>query len=374
MYISKIKLHNFKCFRDYELTCNPQLNILVGMNDVGKSTILEAIHLCLTGFFRDKYLKNNLTQDVFNNDCIKEYLENMKNDNNTSLPYCSIELYLNDADPMLFGKENSENENIACITYKINFLSKYTEDYEIYKSLGVPNSLPIEYYDVEWFNSASKGITSRTIPYKSILIDTDNNLRNNNEIQLSKIIKENLDEKELISISQLYRKINDDFINNDIMIKVNEKLSDHTHILDTTIQIDTESLNQSDWEKSVITRINTTPFSYIGKGTQSAIKIELSLTSGKADKSSIILIEEPENHLTYSKMNKVINEITKYNNEKQIFITTHSSFVANKLNIKNLILLSDNKNISFFTLIFYSKTAVLNSGTVNQKKETTFAS
>ena len=88
----------------------------------------------------------------------------------------------------------------------------------------------------------------------------------------------------------------------------------------------------------MITRINSTPFDFVGKGTQAAIKIELSLTSGKADKSSIILIEEPENHLTYSKMNKLISEITKLNNEKQIFITTHSSFVANKLNIKNLIL------------------------------------
>lgn len=144
--------------------------------------------------------------------------------------------------------------------------------------------------------------------------------------------------------------MNDNFINDEIMTNVNKKLSQNTHILNTTIQLDTESLNQSDWEKSVITRINSTPFDFVGKGTQAAIKIELSLTSGKADKSSIILIEEPENHLTYSKMNKLISEITKLNNEKQIFITTHSSFVANKLNIKNLILLSKDKNTSFSKL------------------------
>ena len=305
MYISKIKIHNFKCFKDYELSCNPQLNILVGMNDIGKSTILEAIHLCLTGFFRGKYLKNNLTQDVFNNDCIKNYLDNIKSDVNTPLPYCSIELYFQDADPMLLG---------------------------------------------EWINSAGKDVTGRTIPYKSILIDTDSFMRNNNDVQISRIIEENLEEKELVGISQLYRKMNDNFINDEIMTNINKKLSQNAHILNTTIQLDTESLNQSDWEKSVITRINATPFDLVGKGTQAAIKIELSLTSGKADKSSIILIEEPENHLTYSKMNKLISEITKLNKEKQIFITTHSSFVANKLNIKNLILLSDNKNTSFSKL------------------------
>lgn len=350
MYISKIKIHNFKCFKDYELSCNPQLNILVGMNDIGKSTILEAIHLCLTGFFRGKYLKNNLTQDVFNNNCIKNYLDNIKSDVNTPLPYCSIELYFQDADPILLGKENSDNENVACITYKIKFDSKYCEDYEIYKSIDQPYSLPIEYYDIEWINSAGKDVTGRTIPYKSILIDTDSFMRNNNDLQISRIIKENLEKKELVDISQLYRKMNDNFINDEIMTNINKKLSQNAHILNATIQLDTESLNQSGWEKYVITKINATPFDFVGKGTQAAIKIELSLTSGKADKSSIILIEEPENHLTYSKMNKLISEITKLNKEKQIFITTHSSFVANKLNIKNLILLSDNKNTSFSKL------------------------
>ena len=166
MYINKIKIHNFKCFKDYELSCNSQLNILVGMNDIGKTTILEAINLCLTGFFRGKYLKNNLTQDVFNNDCIKNYLDNIKSDINTPLPDCSIELYFQDADPMLLGKENSDNENVACITYKIKFASKYSEDYEIYKSLGTPYSLPIEYYDIEWINSAGKDVTGRTVLYK----------------------------------------------------------------------------------------------------------------------------------------------------------------------------------------------------------------
>ena len=70
--------------------------------------------------------------------------------------------------------------------------------------------------------------------------------------------------------------MNDNFINDEIMTNVNKKLSQNTHILNTTIQLDTESLNQSDWEKSVITRINSTPFDFVGKGTQAAIKIELS--------------------------------------------------------------------------------------------------
>ena len=61
MYISKIKIENFKCFKEvFVLPLNNGLNILVGDNESGKSTILEAIHLVLTGFLNGKYLKNEL--------------------------------------------------------------------------------------------------------------------------------------------------------------------------------------------------------------------------------------------------------------------------------------------------------------------------
>lgn len=49
--IKKVRIKNFKCFKDwFELDLNGGINILVGNNEEGKSTILEAIHLALTGF------------------------------------------------------------------------------------------------------------------------------------------------------------------------------------------------------------------------------------------------------------------------------------------------------------------------------------
>ena len=47
--ISKIRLINFKRFRDYTLTPNERMNILVGDNEVGKSTVLEAINMVASG-------------------------------------------------------------------------------------------------------------------------------------------------------------------------------------------------------------------------------------------------------------------------------------------------------------------------------------
>lgn len=342
MYIKKIIIKNFKCFKDFSFELNKHMNILVGDNNEGKSTILEAIHLCLTGIFRGKYLRNNLTQDIFNNEIVNNYIEDVEINKNVTLPEMLIELYFEDADPILNGMENSQNKNEACISLCVKFDTRYQEEYQILKEKEEIVTLPIEYYKIDWKNSADKDITARTIPIKSILIDTsDANIRNGSDNCIARIVKDKLEEKEIIDISQTYRKIRDIFIKDSTIKSINTRLSEESHFLDNTIEIDVEMLNRNDWEKAIITKINEVPFDYIGKGEQSSLKIELSLTNKRAENSGILLIEEPENHLTYAKLNKLINDISKLGKEKQIFITTHSSFVANKLGIENLELLNN---------------------------------
>ncbi|MCF2218704.1 AAA family ATPase [Chryseobacterium sp. PS-8] len=58
--ITKLKILNFKSFEKFELEFSESVNIIVGNNEVSKSTILETIHLCLTGYFHGKILKNDL--------------------------------------------------------------------------------------------------------------------------------------------------------------------------------------------------------------------------------------------------------------------------------------------------------------------------
>jgi len=75
MNISRVKIENFKCFEVFDLSLNDGLNILVGNNEAGKSTILEAIHLALTGLFNGKYLKNELTQYLFNSQTLRRHTQ-----------------------------------------------------------------------------------------------------------------------------------------------------------------------------------------------------------------------------------------------------------------------------------------------------------
>mgnify|MGYP003273384824 CR=1 FL=1 len=349
MNITKVKINNFKALKNFEFEPYSGMNILVGNNNEGKSTIFEAIHLALTGYYRGKYIRNSITQDIFNEECVSEYISKINNEKNTPLPKLNIELFFDDA-PELLGINNSEQEDKPSINFSIEFDNNFEKEYAVFVEKGNITTLPIEYYKITWHCSANDDneMTTRSIPVKSVLIDTsDSNLRNSSDTCISKIIKEKLEEREIIDISQTYRSVRDEFINSPTMKSINDRLSKESHLMGNTIQMDVEMLNKNEWEKSIITKINSTPFENVGKGEQATLKIELSLKNPKAEKAGIILLEEPENHLTYSKLNRLLNDVEKVSGNKQIFVTTHSSFVANKLGLKKLILL-EKQNIMKF--------------------------
>lgn len=349
MNITKVKINNFKALKNFEFEPYSGMNILVGNNNEGKSTIFEAIHLALTGYYRGKYIRNSITQDIFNEECVSEYISKINNKKNTPLPKLNIELFFDDA-PELLGINNSEQEDKPSINFSIEFDNNFEKEYAVFVEKGNITTLPIEYYKITWHCSANDDneMTTRSIPVKSVLIDTsDSNLRNSSDTCISKIIKEKLEEREIIDISQTYRSVRDEFINSSTMKSINDRLSKDSHLMGNTIQMDVEMLNKNEWEKSIITKINSTPFENVGKGEQATLKIELSLKNPKAEKAGIILLEEPENHLTYSKLNRLLNDVEKVSGNKQIFVTTHSSFVANKLGLKKLILL-EKQNIMKF--------------------------
>ena len=127
MHIDKINIENFKCFNGkFCLELNKGLNILVGDNEAGKSTILEAIHLALSGWIYGKYLKNELTESLFNNEVVSSYLESLKGDEPQSPPHILIELYfgniMDDSLKALFeGNGNSKKKKACGIQFMISF-------------------------------------------------------------------------------------------------------------------------------------------------------------------------------------------------------------------------------------------------------------
>lgn len=173
MFISKMKIHNFKCYRDFEIDLEEGLNIIVGDNEAGKSTILEAINLALTGIISGKSIWNEISQYIFNKEAVDEYIASLVT-SPIELPYITIEIFFGGVEnPIMNGNANSDRDGDAeGFCFKIAFADQYVDEYEALVREGDVKSLPIEYYDITWTTFARDVITTRSIPYKSCLIDS----------------------------------------------------------------------------------------------------------------------------------------------------------------------------------------------------------
>ncbi|MFA6415965.1 MAG: AAA family ATPase [Candidatus Paceibacterota bacterium] len=348
MYIKEVNIENFKCFKGkFNLKLNEGLNILVGDNEAGKSTILEAIHLALSGLFNGRYLKNELTQYLFNNEIVAEYIEKLSRGESVALPYILIEIFIIGDNLAKFeGDSNSEGKKECGVSLKIAFDNKYQGEYEECIKGGNIKTIPIEYYDVFWTSCARENITARSIPIKSALIDSSSNrYQNGSDIYISRIVKDFLDQEDVVSISQAHRKMRDVFMDDTAIQNINSKIKTATKISNKDVKLSVDLSSKNAWENSLTTYFDNVPFHHIGKGEQCIVKTNLALSHNKSQEANILLLEEPENHLSHTKLNQLIHGIKSGDNDKQIIISTHSSFVANKLGLKNLILLNNNETV-----------------------------
>jgi putative ATP-dependent endonuclease of the OLD family len=360
-FIKKIRILHYKCFRRFSLDLNNGINIIVGNNEAGKSTILEAVHLALSGLLNGRYLRNELSQYLFNKEIEARYLESLKTDNPLPPPYILIEIFFEGDDlPLFEGDGNSMRRKASGISFKIEFDSQYVDDYEELIKTEV-TTVPIEFYKITWSTFARDIVTVKSIPIKSVLIDSSSTrYQNGSDVYISKIIKDDLVEKEIVDLSQAYRKLKEAFMADKSVQAINEKITGKADISTKTVSVSVDLSAKNSWETSLMTYLEGIPFHQIGKGEQCLIKTNLALGHKKAKESNLILFEEPENHLSYSKLNHFIKSIQEKCEGKQIIITTHSSFVANKLNLKNLILINNQEifplsSLSEETYSFFEK-------------------
>lgn len=364
MHIEKLTIENFKGFKNkFTIAFNKGMNVIVGNNEEGKTTILEAINLVLTGLINGRPLKNELSQYLFNAEAVQKYIDSLTTKTPLSPPNIQIEAYLSGdgVPPELEGNLNSDNSSSKGILLKIEFNDDYKEEYEALIKEKAIFSLPIEYYHIIWKSFARKSVTAKSISLKAALIDTTSSrYKNGSDIYIARIIKELLGPEEIVGISQAHRSMIESFMNHDAVEKINTRINEATKITSKKVNISAELSTRGSWEDSLVTYIDNVPFNYIGKGEQSLIKTNLALSNNKTSGAGLLLVEEPENHLSHTKLNNLISVISGNTEGKQIVVTTHSSFVANKLGLESLILLNNRetlrlKDLSPDTNDFFSK-------------------
>jgi putative ATP-dependent endonuclease of the OLD family len=345
MKISKVKITNFKCYEGtFTLALNDGLNVIVGANESGKTTILEAVHLALTGLLHGRPLRNDLTSYLFNLAAQNKYVQSLGTASPLPPPEIIIELFFSgDSSELaeLEGDGNSEKAKSSGVVYKIEFDEEnYKDSYQELLKVGGLSSVPVEYYTTTMRSFARKGITARNIPIKSALIDSSSTrLQNGSDVYVSRIIRDVLEENERASISQAHRKLKEAFVADPNLKLINERITQAAKISQKAVSISVDLSSQTAWESSLMTYIDLIPFQYIGKGEQCVIKTKLALSAKKNAEATVILLEEPENHLSHARLNELIADLTDQHGQKQIIISTHSSFVANKLGLDHLVVL-----------------------------------
>jgi putative ATP-dependent endonuclease of the OLD family len=206
--------------------------------------------------------------------------------------------------------------------------------------------VPFEYYKVEWLNFAGNAVTRRGVPASVSNIDASSiRLQNGADYYLQQIIDAQLEPKQRVELARAYRTLRETFGDDPAITKVNEFLQKSGRGLSARqLSLAIDISRKTAWENSLVPHLDDLPFPFVGHGSQSALKILLALER-TAEESQVVLVEEPENHLSPASLNDLVHRIDERCDGKQVIVSTHSSFVLNKLGLDSLVLLHDGKNM-----------------------------
>jgi len=143
-----------------------------------------------------------------------------------------------------------------------------------------------------------------------------------------------------VKISQNFRQVKDS-MSNDSLLGINTRIGKlHASLHDKTISVAMDQSARTTWESSLTPHVDKVPFTMSGKGQQAAIKISLAM-SKHSSKAKFVMVEEPENHLAYTSLMTLVSRIEELaGHQQQMFISTHSSFVLNRLGLDSILLMA----------------------------------
>lgn len=349
--IEKVRIKGYRIFDDIIIKPNPGLNIIIGDNESGKSTLLEAINLSLTGRVNSKRAIDELNPFWFHQQHVKDYYSQKNAGQDADPPEILVELYFTDKQQLqsLRGVCNSLKEDCPGISLKVSLDPDFSDEFDKFITEFLATDtfiLPAECYAVNWRTFSGHELQKRPKELNSIFIDsTTGRSIHSTDYHTKQLLGQFMETGDRAKLSIAYRTSKEKLAASPLLSALNLKLGTSTLHKDITIGVDHSS--RSSWESSITPHISSIPFSMAGLGRQATTKIALAMTYHASD-TNIVLIEEPENHLSYTKLNELVQLIGSLKaDDQQLFITTHSSFILNRLGLNQLILMSYGKSTSF---------------------------
>ena len=350
MYISKLILENFRKYEKLEVEFNPNLNVLVGENNSGKTAIIDAIRILLgtqsNDFYRiqreDFYYDGNEYANSFKIIC---YIKGFTDDEGgLFLEYISFETDEEGNKKAYIKLEmdaNFKNDKIYSDVYigDIDDDHGYRIPGEIKEFLKVAFLKPLR-------DAENQMIAKKNSRLSQILLSIDHELlKDSEQNELRNII---LDANTKIKETTNQIKIkklgsSEEIALIDIINEFIKKANSGNEDIEANFQIKNDSLREI-LEKISVEFENPNE----GLGIENLLYIALEFLLLKNSNYSglkTVLIEEIEAHLHPQTQMNLINFIVKNYSEGengQIIMTTHSPNITSKVDIEKIILCKNN--------------------------------
>jgi predicted ATPase len=320
MHISRFKIVNFKLFRNIEINFNQTISILTGVNNAGKTTVLQALslwHECFitlirkAGTTRANYKKNdyilgNTQEKYFSFNQINSVLSPNFEDifcqrdvkNKIQL---SATIFNEKKEIEICFQIGSSGQNyvIKLIDFRDFDFNKFNDFF-----LNLPSPFGFFYTSPSAvIKQTEKFITFPQVTESIINRDSANVIRNR--------------------LYLLYRSTNSslftEFLENLSFVLYNNQKKIN---ISTTSDLQKNSTvvlnfrdNLLDTEKDI---------ALLGSGTIQIIEILLNLHNSEPKDLNLILLDEPDSHIHREIQGRLLQVLTKFSSGNQIFLTTHN--------------------------------------------------
>lgn len=347
MFIKTLEIKNFRSIENTIITFNKNLNILIGPNNSGKTTIIDALRICLT--YKD-YNSLRIKKEDFH---MKK--ENLLEDIEFNLTF-TIEKNIEKAIfSELYSLKNNLENDFLFITYIFSYDEKLNKiRSKVFGGINKDNPIPDEIFDylLNFYLSALRDANRYLTPGKNnILSSFFSDLKSNKDkSDLIDEINENIKKSEL---SQFINKSTEKYIQkcfNEITFSY-----DNTKIHMSPIDQEFDSFTKN-WKIRLPLNQKQANFLEIpqnGLGYNNLIYISVLISKLNYIKENneenyyiSLSIEEPEAHLQPQLQNLFFSYLNTLNQKSsiQIFVTSHSPTLTAKADLNSLILIETTEN------------------------------
>jgi AAA15 family ATPase/GTPase len=322
MYLRSIHIQNFKSFENVTIHFNKDINIFTGVNNSGKTTILEAIALWNECF--EKIIiqigkadtKKNLRKgDFILGTSQPKYVAFTEIVSVRSPAYEDIFCNLKTMHPLIITAEvynTSLNQSIH-IGFKIT--AARGNQYEI-------STDNLNRFDFKALNAFfTKLPEAINVTFASPIA----NLKDHEDFETVPKIKLLTNSRASVVVlrNRLYQLKKNAILFNDFVKNLKYVLNNSQNDIFFTVIGDETRDIQLKINIQIGNRDEPKNISLLGSGTLQIIEILLSLYENKKD-INLILLDEPDSHIHRDMQKRLLETLTKFTQDTQFFLTTHN--------------------------------------------------